>query len=237
MTQGLLGFINAELCENLAITTLCIEKFCKVGYTVYSPCNVADFNSNEPQMEPLSRVQILVAMGVTALVLLLIARFWLLFDPVILLSVKFNLVVLLTGIGIGLGITGASAIAYQCWSSYRNSANVYLKMVLQPLTWADLIWMGLLPGLSEELLFRGVMLPAIGMNVNGVIFSSLCFGVLHLSGLQQWSYVVWATFIGMILGTSALISGNLLIPILAHITTNLLASFVWKLRFNRAKRA
>jgi membrane protease YdiL (CAAX protease family) len=103
-------------------------------------------------------------------------------------------------------------------------------MVLQPLTWADLIWMGLLPGLSEELLFRGVMLPAIGLNVNGVIFSSLCFGVLHLSGLQQWPYVVWATVIGLVLGTSALVSGNLLVPIAAHITTNLLASLVWKAR-------
>ncbi|MDB9525007.1 CPBP family intramembrane metalloprotease [Oscillatoria sp. CS-180] len=181
-------------------------------------------------MEPLSRVQILVAMGVTALVLLLIARFWLLFDSVALLSVSFSAEILLVGMGIGLGITGASAIAYQVWPSYRKSADVYLKMVLQPLVWTDLIWMGLLPGLSEELLFRGVMLPAIGMDTNGLVFSSLCFGVLHLSGLQQWSYVVWATVIGFILGISALLSGNLLVPIIAHITTNLLASFVWKVR-------
>jgi hypothetical protein len=181
-------------------------------------------------MEPLGRVQILVAMGVTALVLLLIARFWLLFDSVSLLSVQFSLGVLLVGIGIGMGITGASAIAYRLWPGYRNSADLYLKMVLQPLAWADLVWMGLLPGLSEELLFRGVMLPAIGLNATGVIFSSLCFGILHLSGLQQWPYVVWATCIGLVLGMSALVSGNLLVPIVAHIITNLLASLVWKAR-------
>jgi hypothetical protein len=183
-------------------------------------------------MEPLGRVQILVAMGVTALVLLLIARFWLLFDSVSLLSVQFSPWVLLVGVGIGVGITGASAIAYRLWPGYRHSADLYLKMVLQPLAWADLVWMGLLPGLSEELLFRGVMLPAIGLNASGVIFSSLCFGILHLSGLQQWPYVVWATFIGLILGISALLSGNLLVPIVAHITTNLLASLVWKARIN-----
>ena len=181
-------------------------------------------------MEPLGRIQILVAMAVTALVLLLIARFWLLFDSVSLLSVTLNGQVILLGVGIGLGITGVSAIAYRLWPGYRKSADLYLKMVLQPLTWADLVWMGLLPGLSEELLFRGVMLPAIGLNANGVIFSSLCFGVLHLSSLQQWQYVVWATCIGLVLGISALWSGNLLVPIMAHITTNLLSSLVWKAR-------
>ena len=185
-----------------------------------------------PQMEPLSRVQILVAMGVTALVLLLIARFWLLFDSVMLLSVEFDAEILLLGVGIGLGITGASAIAYRAWPGYRNSADAYLELVLAPLTWGDLIWMGLLPGLSEEFLFRGVMLPAIGLNVYGVVFSSLCFGVLHLSGLQQWPYVVWATVIGLILAVSALLSGNLLVPILAHMTTNLVASLFWKAKYS-----
>lgn len=179
-------------------------------------------------MEPLSRVQILVAMGGTALVLLLVARFWLLFDSVVLLSVEFDVEILLLGLGIGLGITGASAIAYQVWPGYRHSADMYLELVLQPLHWGDLIWMGLLPGLSEELLFRGVMLPAIGLNIYGVIFSSLCFGVLHLSGLQQWPYVVWATAIGCVLAVSALLSGNLLVPILAHTITNLIASLFWK---------
>jgi hypothetical protein len=103
-------------------------------------------------------------------------------------------------------------------------------MVLQPLALPDLIWLGLLPGLSEELLFRGVMIPALGGNHLAVIVSSLCFGVLHLSGLQQWPYVIWATIIGMILGYSALLSGNLLLPIVAHIVTNLLSSYFWKIQ-------
>lgn len=181
-------------------------------------------------MEPLSRVQILVAMGVTALVLLLIARLWLLIDSVVMLSVTFDAQVLLVGLGIGLGITGASAIAYRIWPAYRKSADMYLRLVLDPLAWGDLVWMGLLPGLSEELLFRGVMLPAIGLNIYGVIFSSLCFGILHLSGLQQWPYVVWATIIGLILAASALLSGNLIVPILAHTSTNLIAGCFWKAR-------
>jgi len=181
-------------------------------------------------MEPLSRIQVLVAMGVTALVLLLIARFWLLFDSVSLLSTQLDGPVLLEGVALGMGITLASAGVYRLWPQYRQSADIYLELVLQPLLWMDLLWMGLLPGLSEEFLFRGVMLPAIGLNWTGVTFSSLCFGVLHLSGLQQWPYVVWATVVGFAFGGSALMTGNLLVPVVAHITTNLLSSLIWKVR-------
>lgn len=194
--------------------------------------SVANHNPTEPPIEPLERIQILVAMGVTALLLLLVARIWLIFDSTTLLSVAPDVGLIVLGMGIGMGITGASAILYHLWPAYRKSADAYLKMILQPLTWADLMWMGLLPGLSEEFLFRGVMLPAIGLNLNGIVFSSLCFGVLHLSSLQQWPYVLWATLIGGVLGASALFSGNLLVPIVAHITTNLVSSLVWKARLS-----
>ncbi|HBY76884.1 MAG TPA: CPBP family intramembrane metalloprotease, partial [Cyanobacteria bacterium UBA11148] len=93
----------------------------------------------------------------------------------------------------------------------------------------DIIWLGLLPGMSEELLFRGVMLPAVGLNPVGVLASSLVFGILHLSGPQQWPYVVWATIVGLLLGFSALITGNLLVPIVAHVVTNWVSSCLWKL--------
>ena len=167
-------------------------------------------------------------MGVTALVLLLVARLWLLFDPTLLLALNWVGQEIFLGFSLGLGITLASAVVYRLWPSYRRSADYYLQFVLKPLFWPDLLWMGLLPGLSEELLFRGVMLPAIGMNLGGIVVSSLCFGVLHLSSLQQWPYVVWATLVGFLLGLSALETGNLLVPILAHIVTNLISSLAWK---------
>ncbi|MBD2059815.1 CPBP family intramembrane metalloprotease [Oculatella sp. FACHB-28] len=184
----------------------------------------------EPTVESLTRVQILVAMAVTAIILLLVARLWLLFDSVSLLAVNLSVNALLIGLGIGLGITTASAIVYRLWSSYQKSADYYLELVLKPLIWFDLIWLGLLPGLSEELLFRGVMLPAIGLNSFGVFVSSICFGVLHYSGSQQWAYVIWAAVIGGVLGISALETGNLLVPIVAHITTNLISSCMWKVK-------
>lgn len=186
-------------------------------------------SSPQPQIEPLSRSQILAAMGITALVLLLIARLWLAFDTVAMLPLALTLPAVLMGVGLGVGISVTSAVAYQLWGAYRTSANLYLKLVLSSLTLPDLIWLGLLPGMSEELMFRGVMLPAIGLNAWGVVISSLCFGVLHFSGMQHWSYMLWATVIGAILGASALATGNLLVPIVAHIVTNLISGYTWKL--------
>ncbi|TAG86397.1 MAG: CPBP family intramembrane metalloprotease [Oscillatoriales cyanobacterium] len=181
-----------------------------------------------PEFEPLTRTQVLVAMGVTAIILLVIAKLWLQFGSVSLLPIKLIGIDLLKGCAVGLSITGASAIVYHLWPAYRRSADVYLEVVLKPLFWPDLIWLGLLPGLSEELLFRGVMMSALGLNATGLILSSFCFGILHLGGIDQWPYAIWATAVGLLLGYSFLDTGNLLVPIIAHICTNLISSCVWK---------
>jgi membrane protease YdiL (CAAX protease family) len=184
----------------------------------------------QPEILYLTRTQILVAMGVTAILLWIIAKLWLQFGNISLMSWHWDKREFLKGIGLGLTITGLSGLAYQLLPVYRKSANFYLEIVLKPLILPDLIWLGLLPGLSEELLFRGVMIPALGYNHIAVLLSSICFGVLHLSGSKQWAYVIWATFVGLLLGYSALLTGNLLVPIVAHIITNLISSIVWKIK-------
>lgn len=183
---------------------------------------------DEPDFIPLTRTQVLVAMGVTAVVLLLISKLWIQFGAAPLLPVRWLGDSILLGVGLGLAITVASSVIYAVWPAYRHSADFYLEMVLRPLVWPDLIWLGLLPGLSEELLFRGVMLPAFGFDGPAILFSSLCFGVLHLSSLKQWPYVVWATLIGAVFGLSAVMTNNLLVPITAHVVTNFVSSCVWK---------
>ncbi|MBW4612465.1 MAG: CPBP family intramembrane metalloprotease [Desmonostoc vinosum HA7617-LM4] len=197
----------------------------------------------DPEMPYLTRFQVLGAMGATAIIFLIVAKLSLYFGNFPLFSWRWDQKALLWGIGLGFIITALSGVAYRLSPPYRKSADYYLEIVLKPLALPDLIWLGLLPGLSEELLFRGVMLPglseellfrgvmlpALGSDDVAVILSSLCFGILHLSGSQQWPYVIWATIIGVILGYSTLLSGNLLVPILAHITTNWISSCLWKI--------
>jgi uncharacterized protein len=192
-------------------------------------------NSQNPDIEPLSRTQILLAMAVTAVVLFGLAKLWLYFGDLQLRPLDFSIVNLGIGISLGLGMTGLSEIVYTLWGTYRKSADFYLTMVLTPLAVPDVIWLGILPGLSEELLFRGVMLPAIGLDPIGIVLSSLCFGVLHMTDLRQWPYAVWATAIGMLLGYTMVETGNLLIPIVAHITTNLVSGLSWKLTPKNAR--
>jgi uncharacterized protein len=190
---------------------------------------VKDPLPNEPDIEPLTRSQLLVAMGVTAVMLLVVAKLWLQLGSVSLLSIQLTGWEALLGLGVGGLITGGSSLVYRLWPAYRKSADLYLNLVLKPLLWPDLIWLGLLPGLSEELLFRGVMLPALGLDTSALILSSLCFGILHMSGWEQWPYAIWATVVGLLLGFCALSTGNLLVPIVAHIVTNLVSSLLWKL--------
>jgi membrane protease YdiL (CAAX protease family) len=50
-----------------------------------------------------------------------------------------------------------------------------------------------------------------------------------MNGFKQWSYVVWASIVGVALGYSVLLTGNLLVPIVAHVSTNMVAGYIWKL--------
>jgi uncharacterized protein len=186
-------------------------------------------NSQNPDIEPLSRTQVLIAMAVTATILFGVAKLWLYLAETQLRPLTWTITALGFGVLLGLGLTGLSAIVYEVWTDYRSSANLYLSLVLKPLAIPDVIWLGILPGLSEELLFRGVMLPAIGLDPIGIILSSLCFGVLHMTSLHQWPYAVWATAVGILLAFTMVETGNLLIPIVAHVTTNLVSGLIWKL--------
>jgi uncharacterized protein len=189
--------------------------------------------SQQPELESLSRSQILIAMGVTALLLMVLAKLWLHFEPLPQFPVRWRYQDFLLGLALSAGITGGSGLLYLLWPQYRSSADWYLNFILKPLLWPDLIWIGLLPGLSEELLFRGVMLPSLGLDWFGLLASSLCFGLLHMSSMQQWPYAGWAILVGLALGASVLLSGNLLVPVTAHILTNVIASTTWKWRSQR----
>ena len=184
-------------------------------------------------MQPTSttnRSQILLLLGVTAIVLMVISQVWLRVSPVVMLKLTWNSTHFLLGAGLALVVSLASTVVYRVWPSYRESANYYLDLILHPLVLPDLIWVGLLPGLSEELLFRGVMLPEFGLDWGGILLSSLCFGALHMTNWQHWAYVVWATLIGMAFAWSAVATGNLLVPIVAHVLTNWISAIVWKSR-------
>ncbi|MCK4493549.1 MAG: CPBP family intramembrane metalloprotease [Methylococcales bacterium] len=89
---------------------------------------------------------------------------------------------------------------------------------LQRCHWTDLFVLAAITGISEEILFRGVLQPwleqSLGMGI-GLIVSSLIFGLLHaITPL----YGLLATLISYYMGISLDFGGsrNLFTPILIH---------------------
>lgn len=80
----------------------------------------------------------------------------------------------------------------------------------------DFVFMSVMAGLGEEVLFRGLLLHHgsawLGMPA-GLALSSLLFGLVHALSL---AYVVFASLLGLALGLLYLWSGNLVVPIVAH---------------------
>jgi uncharacterized protein len=186
--------------------------------------------SPSPEMEYMSRFEVLSAIGVTSLILLVVAKFTLYVGKIRLPPVFFSWQHLLIGVGLGLAIILASKLVYHIWPAYQKSADFYLAQIIKPLLWPDLIWLGLLPGLTEELLFRGVMVGGLGYGILGILGAALCFGLLHMSSRKQWPYAIWAGTVGLLLGCGLIATDNLLVPIVAHIFCNLCSASVWKWR-------
>lgn len=176
----------------------------------------------------LSRTQVLIAVAITAVLLLLGAKLWIWLGRVVQLPLVWQPDLALAGLGLGLGLTLLSQWLYRVWATYRRSADHYLDLVIRPLETPDLIWIALLPAMSEELLFRGVMLPYFGLDLSGVVITALVFGALHWGGASQWPYALVTTGVGLCFGGVALLTQNLLVPLLAHAIVNLLSALLWR---------
>lgn len=73
-----------------------------------------------------------------------------------------------------------------------------------------------LSSLGEELLFRGLLTPWIG-----VIPAAILFGLAHqMKGPSRWVWIGWATVVGLGLGAIFALTGSLVGPLIAHAVVN-----------------
>ncbi|WP_287129245.1 CPBP family intramembrane glutamic endopeptidase [Candidatus Cyanaurora vandensis] len=171
----------------------------------------------------LTREQVLFTLATTALVLIVVAQTWSwLTGTASVPTWRWDIPALGMGVALGLGLNGLGLLTYYLWPGFQEATAAYLTLVLRPLRVGDILWLGLLPGLSEEFLFRGVALDSLGL-----VGSSLLFGGLHLLELRHWPYALWAAVVGFVLGLAMVGSGNLLVPVVAHIVNNWLAGLFW----------
>ncbi len=101
--------------------------------------------------------------------------------------------------------------------------------------WWDILLYSALAGFCEELLFRGVLQPAIAYHLNktfGIVFAALLFGLAHSVSV---TYVVIVFVLGIYLGLLHEATDNLLVVMLVHGLYDFFAMAYLKARFARTQ--
>lgn len=100
-----------------------------------------------------------------------------------------------------------------------EEAQAALRRMVRIDSWAEAIAIPLaivaIPAVSEELLFRGVLLPGLSRRygtATGLVLSSLLFGAVHVMPVA----VVYASVAGLVLGLVRLQTGSVLPSIAMH---------------------
>ncbi|XP_078435222.1 CAAX amino terminal protease family protein [Wolffia australiana] len=124
-------------------------------------------------------------------------------------------------------ISTSRYILLQTWPSFAESSEAANEQVLRPLEPLDYIVVACLPGLSEEFLFRGGLLPIFGLNWPSALAVGGIFGFLHLGSGRKYSFAAWATFVGFLYGAAAIASSSIIVPMAAHSLNNLIGGFIW----------
>jgi membrane protease YdiL (CAAX protease family) len=131
---------------------------------------------------------------------------------------------IVAGLAAALGL-GALNLALLHWRSNPwpgGALRHVCRVVVHPLFEHVRVWhillVSLLAGLAEELLFRGVLQPIIGLSA-----ASIIFGAVHVGGRGFLGYGIWAACIGAFFGWLMNITGGLTAPVVAHAVYDALA--------------
>jgi membrane protease YdiL (CAAX protease family) len=90
------------------------------------------------------------------------------------------------------------------------------RAALGPLTSVDILWLSLLSGFGEEIVFRGVLLGRIGL-----IWSSVAFAAMHFPfRLSLWPWTAFAGIMGLGLAAVTQWAGLLWPAIFIHLCVN-----------------
>jgi membrane protease YdiL (CAAX protease family) len=121
------------------------------------------------------------------------------------------------GLGVCLGATTIAAsrimVRRAAWARALHAA---LRPAVHGAGDGGLLAVAVTSAAGEELLFRGLLMPILG-----VIASSVLFGVLHqIRGRARWGWMAWAAVMGLFFGCVFAATGSLVGPIVAHAMVN-----------------
>jgi membrane protease YdiL (CAAX protease family) len=122
-----------------------------------------------------------------------------------------------TLIGLGLGalvvVLTRPMVARFGWA---RTLHMDLRPLACQISATGIVVLAVLSAIGEELLFRGLLQPWLGL-----LPQALVFGLVHqIPGPSRWVWVVWASLMGLLLGCVFALTGSLLGPIVAHAVIN-----------------
>ena len=127
------------------------------------------------------------------------------------------------GRGMWLGLAGAAVLAAANWyllcraparagvPAIRRLYHDTLKPTFGQISAWDVAIISIAAGVGEEMLFRGVLQPEVGL-----VPASAIFGLLHTGGSGTMAFGIWVAVMGAALGGLAVWSDGLIAPIVAH---------------------
>ncbi|XP_062110538.1 uncharacterized protein LOC133822271 [Humulus lupulus] len=130
--------------------------------------------------------------------------------------------------GLVVVISSSRYLLLKTWPDFAESSEAANRQVLTSLQPLDYLVVAFFPGISEELLFRGALLPLFGFDWKSVLVVAALFGVLHIGGGRKYSFAVWATFVGLMYGYATLLSSSLIVPMASHAMNNLVGGILWR---------
>lgn len=132
-------------------------------------------------------------------------------------------------------ISSCRYILLMAWPEFSESSEAANQQVLGSLQELDYLVVAFLPGISEELLFRGALLPLLGLNWKSAIVVGAIFGGLHLGGGRRYPFAIWASFVGYIYGMATIVSSSIIVPMVSHSLSNLIGAILWRYKSSSEK--
>jgi membrane protease YdiL (CAAX protease family) len=119
----------------------------------------------------------------------------------------------------GTLLAGATVLASRVLSrrtTWTRALHEALRPAVRDADGITIACMALSSGVGEELLFRGLLVPLIG-----VVASSIGFGLLHqVRGPARWVWAAWAGAMGALFALVFTVTGSLAGAVLAHVLIN-----------------
>ncbi|KAL2519645.1 CAAX amino terminal protease family protein [Abeliophyllum distichum] len=133
-------------------------------------------------------------------------------------------------------VSSCRYLLLKTWPDFSKSSEAANRQVLTSLEPMDYIIVAFLPGVSEELLFRGALLPLLGVNWTSIFAVAALFGILHLGSGRKYSFAVWATFVGIVYGYATTLSSSVFVPMASHALNNLVGGIIWRYTLKSPKQ-